>query len=121
MNTPVEMEFAVNLSAPEGTPKEFGFLQMRPLARAREVEDLDLGQYDRSQVVCDSPRVLGNGTLDGLYDVIVVDYRRFDRSSSHDAAREVARFNARLVSEAGPTCWWEWDAGARAIPGWGSP
>ena len=87
MNTPVEIEFAVNLSAPEGTPKEFGFLQMRPLARSREVEDLDLGQYDRSQVVCESPRVLGNGTLDGLHDAIVVDYRRFDRSRSHDAAR----------------------------------
>ena len=102
MNTPVEMEFAVRLSTPEGTPKEFGFLQMRPLARAHEVEDLDLGQYDRTQIVCESTRVLGNGTLDGLRDAVVVDYRRFDRARSHDAAREVARFNAGLVSEGLP-------------------
>jgi len=36
MGGPVEIEFAVNLSPRRGKPKEFGVLQMRPLALAQE-------------------------------------------------------------------------------------
>jgi len=53
MNTPVEMEFAVRLSTAGGPhPRSSASCRMRPLARAHEVEDLDLGHYDRTQIVC---------------------------------------------------------------------
>src|SRR3954469_5562371 len=43
---PVEIEFAVNLTRPPGKPLEFGFLQVRPLALARETEAVELGSVD---------------------------------------------------------------------------
>src|SRR5262249_5052145 len=40
---PVEIEFAVNLTRPPGQTIEFGFLQVRPLALARETEAIEVG------------------------------------------------------------------------------
>src|SRR5262249_4038694 len=46
MGTPVEIEFAVNLHVPAGRRREFGFLQIRPLALSREAEELAIGDVD---------------------------------------------------------------------------
>lgn len=132
VNAPVEIEFAVNLSPPEGQPREFGFLQMRPLALSHEEEEIDLGHIDADDLVCQSAHVLGNGRIE-VRDLVVVDYSRFERSNSADVAQEVCRFNAELMGEGRPYVlvgvgrWgsreptlgipvnWEDVAGARAI------
>jgi CheY-like chemotaxis protein len=99
---PVEIEFAANLATPPGTPREFGFLQMRPLVLSREMEELDLGEVDSSRVICKSSSVLGHGKIGDLHDAVVVDLQAFDRSKSQQAAREIAELNARLSEENRP-------------------
>jgi hypothetical protein len=99
---PVEIEFAVDIAAPQSAPKEFGFLQLRPLALSRELIELQIGEVDREDLVCQSASVLGNGRIDDVRDLVVVDYDRFDRARSHAAADEVADFNARLSSRGIP-------------------
>jgi hypothetical protein len=95
-STPVEIEFAVNLSIVPGAPREFGFLQMRPLALSREFDELEIGDVDRGSLVAQSDSVLGHGRIDTLRDVVVIDFDRFDRSISHEVAGDVAQFNAEL-------------------------
>ncbi|MFI5244305.1 MAG: PEP/pyruvate-binding domain-containing protein [Gemmatimonadales bacterium] len=102
MNRSVEIEFAVRLAARDGEPHEFGFLQLRPLVPSRETDELEIGGEDPAGLVCRSPRVLGNGVVDNLRHVVVVDFHRFDRAGSWDAALAIARFNARLVAEGAP-------------------
>ncbi len=102
MNRPAEIEFAVRPGAGPGEPAEFGFLQMRPLVLAPEGEPLSVDAIDPRSLLCRSPRVLGNGRVHGLRDLVVVDFHRFDRAYSRAAAREIARFNARLVAEGRP-------------------
>ena len=102
MNRPAEIEFAVRLSPDESAPHEFGFLQMRPLVPAGEAADLDVGETSRELLLCRSPQVMGNGRIDDLRDLVVVDFHRFDRSKSRVAAEQVAHFNARLAAEGRP-------------------
>ena len=102
MGTPVEIEFAVSLERRRGGRCEFGFLQLRPLALTREIEDLELGEVDDAKVVCRSDRVLGNGRVEGIRDLVVVDYKRFERSQSPETAAEVARLNGLLLAEKRP-------------------
>jgi CheY-like chemotaxis protein len=102
MNTEVEIEFAVELSPTPGAPTEFGFLQMRPMALSRELEELDTEDVEPEQVLARSSSVLGNGKFAHLSDVVAVDYERFDRAKTADIAREVARLNAELVAEGVP-------------------
>jgi CheY-like chemotaxis protein len=101
-SSPVEVEFAVNLSPPPGEPKEFGFLQLRPLAPSREVEDLEVGDVAEDSLICESPWVLGNGRLENVRDAIVVDRDCFDRARSRATARAVGKLNARLGAEGVP-------------------
>jgi hypothetical protein len=102
MGTPVEIEFAVNLSVPPGTPAEFGFVQMRPLALMRESDAVEVGEVEPAAVLCRSRRVLGNGRLEGIRDLVVVDFQRFERSRSRDAAAEVGRLNGLLLAARTP-------------------
>ena len=102
MGVPVEIEFAVSLACRQGERCEFGFLQLRPLSLNREMETLDLGEVDQTEVLCRSDRVLGNGRVEGLHDLVVVDFQRFERAQSREAAAEVARLNGLLLSEERP-------------------
>jgi hypothetical protein len=98
-SAPVEIEFAVNMPARKSEPVEFGYLQMRPLALSRELEELEIGELPDSDVVCRSASVLGNGKVEDLRDLVVVDYHRFERARSREVAEEVAHFNAALRAE----------------------
>lgn len=100
--TPIEIEFAVNLSGQEEGRTEFGVLQMRPLVISREYEELSMGRIPKEKILCESPHVLGNGSITGLQDVVLVDMNRFDRSKTHEVALEVGQFNAKLLAEGRP-------------------
>src|SRR5450755_617188 len=101
LGNPVEIEFAVRLPRAE-EPAEFGFLQIRPLTLARDHQDLTIGDVDLSQLICQSTKVLGNGRIENLHDIVVVDSQRFERSRSQEVARAVAHFNATLSAENRP-------------------
>ncbi len=101
LGNPVEIEFAVRLPRAEEAA-EFGFLQIRPLTLARDNQDLTIGEVDPSRLICESTKVLGNGRIDNLHDVVVVDSHRFERSRSQEVARAVAHFNAVLSAENRP-------------------
>lgn len=97
MATEVEIEFAVDLSSPKkGRPKDFAFLQLRPLAMSRETEELAVDEEDPVRALCFSTSVLGNGRISSIRDIVAVDYERFDRAKSREIAAEVARLNADL-------------------------
>ena len=102
MGTPVEIEFAVNLAPAPGGRHEFGFVQMRPLALMRESEAVEIGEVDPAAVLCRSTKVLGNGRLEGIRDLVVVDFQRFERARSREAAAEVGRLNGLLFADRVP-------------------
>lgn len=102
VGAPVEIEFAINLDVPRGQPKELGFLQVRPLALARESEAIELGEVESGAVLCASRQVLGNGRLEGIRDLVVVDFQHFDRAHSREAAMEIGRLNGKLLAAGRP-------------------
>ena len=102
MGTPVEIEFAVNLSVPRGQPKEFGILQMRPMVLNRELEVLNLDQYSDEELMCKSEHVMGNGVIENMRDIVLVDRDSFDRAKSVQVAQEVSYFNSKLMSNNRP-------------------
>lgn len=92
MGMPVELEFACDLAA-----RELAVLQLRPLALVHEAAEVSLEQLHDAELVCRSSNVLGNGRLDELRDVVVVDRRRFDRATSRQTAAALAQLNAELA------------------------
>ena len=129
----VEIEFAVDLDADRSRKPVFYFLQMRPLVALRERCDIAPESIPPDKLLCRSQRVLGNGRIDGLCDILYVDPGKFDRGRSADVASVVAQINERLTREhrryvlIGPGRWgsfdpwigipiaWHQISGARAI------
>lgn len=130
MGTPIEIEFAVNLASDK---KEFGLLQMRPFILNYEEEEFNIDDYKKEDLICYSEQVMGNGLINDVYDIVTVDFNRFERKNSRDVANEVTYFNSKLINENRPYLlvgvgrwgsmdpWlgipvnWEQIAGARAI------
>ncbi len=96
--SPVELEFAVNLKVPEGKPKEFGLLQMRPLVINNEIEELDLDNVESAALICRSDQVLGHGVVKNVKDIVCVDLEKFDRKFTHEVAHEIAQFNSKMIN-----------------------
>ena len=100
MNSPVEIEFAVNLSS--RGKSEFGFLQMRPMVAGHELEELSFDDIDDSELICKSARALGNALVDDVFDLIFVLPEEFQRAKSRQVAEEVAMYNQELEQEGRP-------------------
>ncbi|MGB7131664.1 MAG: histidine kinase, partial [Candidatus Sulfotelmatobacter sp.] len=99
---PVEIEFAACLARHSGEAAEFGFLQVRPLTLSRDHQDLSITPADQRKILSQSSKVLGNGRIENLCDVVVIDSQRFERSRSQEVAKAVAHFNGILNSENRP-------------------
>ena len=98
MGTPIEIEFAGNLTVEDNQPKQFSILQMRPLVITRESEEIKINEFEKDEVICYSEQVLGNGLIDDIKDVVLIDYNLFDRAKSRNVAREVNLLNNKLLS-----------------------
>jgi CheY-like chemotaxis protein len=96
MNRPVEIEFAVNLAS---DPKQFAVLQVRPAMGCEEVLDrVELGTCAGGDVLCYSPRALGNGVIDDVRDVVYVKPATFDPGFTREIAAEIGGLNEALLA-----------------------
>ncbi|MEW5843678.1 MAG: PEP/pyruvate-binding domain-containing protein [Bacteroidota bacterium] len=100
--SPIEIEFAVNLTVPPRQPKEFALLQIRPLVISGEIEELELDNYDVGRLICKSNQVLGHGAIDDVKDIIYVDPEKFDRKFTREVAREISQFNSKMINSQTP-------------------
>ncbi len=99
MGSPVEIEFACNLSTSTNCPKEFAVLQMRPFLISHEMEEVDFEINNYEQAICYSTQVLGNGIYTNLKDIILVDIQKYDRSKSREVVYEIDYFNRKFLKE----------------------
>jgi len=102
LGRPVEIEFAAQLPRNSDAPASFGFLQLRPLVVSREGEELCMEEVDRSRLICQSAKVLGNGRIDDCYDLVMVNPDTFERAQSRKVAQTITRLNTKLIEEGRP-------------------
>ena len=103
LGAPVEIEFAVTFP-PEGEdgPAKFGFLQVRPMSVSDTVVDIDLQSLDRGTLLLASERVMGNGFVPDVRDVVYVKPEVFDARHTPAIASDIARMNVGLVDQGIP-------------------
>ena len=97
----VEIEFAVNLPKDPSKPKEFYFLQIRPMVAGKEAIQIEMEVG--KELWCASDRTIGNGVYQNIHDIIFVNPETFDLSQSMQIAAEIAELN-RSLFQAGRRC-----------------
>lgn len=101
IENPVEIEFAVTI--PRGENKlHFGFLQVRPMVVSDEVVDLKTDELYAEDVLLASKRVMGNGVVENITDVIFVKPQTFDKKDTQKIAYEIDSINKRFVQTKAP-------------------
>jgi len=93
----VEIEFAVNIPKDKDKPKEFYFLQIRPMVVGREAVQVRLD--DTKEAWCCSQRTIGNGSYQDIHDIIFVNPDTFELKDSIEIATELGELNNLLVAE----------------------
>ncbi len=99
MNNPIEIEFAVNLDVPEGSPAVFNFLQIRPIVESPEAIRFKLEEVEPEKSIIYSTSALGNGIIRNLTDLVYVKPSGFKASQNQEIARRIERLNDRFVAE----------------------
>lgn len=99
IGNPVEIEFAANITEGAKPTLEFALVQLRPLVIRRELDELNVKILNKQLVFCESNEVLGHGRIPDITDIVAIDYENFDRSKTHEIAREISSFNAKLLEE----------------------
>lgn len=93
----VEIEFAVNIPKDNDKPKEFNFLQIRPIVVGKEAHQVNF--EESMEILCYSQRTIGNGYYDNIRDIIYVDPEQFNLKDSLQIAREIGVLNKMLAQE----------------------
>lgn len=101
MGTQVEIEFAVTLPHANNNHSlpALYLLQTKPLVGEELVHNIRDSAVAGENVILYSETALGNGIIDTITDVIMVDLQKFDRLKTEDIAREVEYFNRKLQKE----------------------
>ena len=102
LNCPVEIEFAVNLDTEKDQPKEFYFLQVRPMIKETQVDSVELSSVSENKIIAKSYKTLGNFNYKDIHDVIIVTPDKFDRGKTIAIASEVGKFNKKLKNSNKP-------------------
>ena len=102
-NAPVEVEFAVALSGnTEEAPHRFAFLQVRPLAVSSGKMNISEGELRGAQVAIASGRVMGNGQVDNITDIVFVKSQKAEPRQAYQIAGELEKINRALVAAQRP-------------------
>jgi hypothetical protein len=99
MGSEVEIEFALNIDYSPNTKPEFYFLQIRPMVTGREQISVRLESVDLKQAICASPRVMGNGIIENITDIIYCNPERFDFSKTEKIADVIGNLNQALLEK----------------------
>jgi len=89
LQAPVEIELAMTFD-----PHRLAFLQVRPMNVSSAV--VDVGDEELADALVSSTRVLGNGTIEDVRDVIYV--KNAERPDTRAVARDLARLNREVDS-----------------------
>ena len=98
----VEIEFALTFDEEAEGRARFGFLQVRPLVVSHEFVEVAKADLTADGVLLASENVMGNGSAEGVRDVVYVRPGHFDPSLTRVAAMEIAAINNRLLEERRP-------------------
>lgn len=102
LQSPVEIEFALNMDVPNGTPYVFNLLQIRPIVSLAKNASVDWDSLDASTPILTANKALGTGIIEGLCDIVYVRPEVFNAANNTSLAGEIAKLNATLTEQGRP-------------------
>ncbi|MBN2789047.1 MAG: phosphoenolpyruvate synthase [Candidatus Delongbacteria bacterium] len=99
MNTPVEIEFSMQISTDKEIPHKFHFLQIRPIVQGLEFSDITISEEEIQNSIISSNSTLGNGTIDDITDIVYIKPEKFDPSKTEEIANTLEKLNEKFIKK----------------------
>ena len=98
LGTPIEIEFAIDLTKDKNYKASFYLLQIKPIIGAALDYEVNMEEIDKSHILLYTEKSMGNGMINNIKDVIYVDKDIFDKSKTLEIAAEIDAFNDEMIS-----------------------
>jgi DNA-binding NarL/FixJ family response regulator len=99
LGSPVEIEFAVDLNKDSEGKASFYLLQIKPQISSWEGYSFDEEDLKDENVILFTDKAMGNGIIDSISDIIIIDKEKFDKSHTKTMAEEIEAFNETMKAE----------------------
>ena len=97
--TPVEIEFAVDLTKDEAGNASFYLLQIKPLVGSGAGYSIDPESIYTENLLLVTNKSMGNGVIKDITDIIYVEARKFNNMLTNEMAVEIDRMNEKMLRE----------------------
>jgi hypothetical protein len=95
----VEVELALTIDRKGAPTAHIGFLQVRPMVVTDALVEVTDEEMRGEQLVVGSRRVMGNGVVESIHDIVFVDPQTFETKHTQAIARELEALNAKLFDQ----------------------
>ena len=117
--TPVEIEFAVDLTKDEDGNASFYLLQIKPLVGSGAGYSIDPESINNEDLVLVTKKSMGNGVIDDISDVIYVEPDKFNNMLTNEMAEEIDWMNEKMLKENRQICaYWTREDGEQKTDFW---
>jgi len=99
LGSPVEIEFAVDLTKDKKGLVSFYLLQIKPLVGNDESCNLDMSKINKDKVILYSERTMGNGRLENIRDIVYADPNKFNKNETIEMVKEIEKINSKLQNQ----------------------
>jgi len=98
MGSPVEIEFAVDLTRDKNHRATFYLLQIKPLIGRVADYNVNVERIPKEKIILFSEKGMGNGLIENIHDIIYVDVDVFDKGDTVQMTYEIDQLN-KMFSE----------------------
>jgi hypothetical protein len=102
MGSPVEIEFAVDLTRDENGRATFYLLQVKPLVGNQLSYNINLDSLNLDDALLYTGTSLGNGKIDNIKDIVYVDISKFNKLRTGEMAVEIESLIRKFEEENTP-------------------
>ena len=97
--TPVEIEFAIDLTKDQDGNASFYLLQIKPLVGSYAGYSIDPATIKDDELVLMSVKSMGNGLIDSITDFIYIEPEKFDNTLTNEMAAEIDLINRKMIRD----------------------
>jgi len=97
--TPVEIEFAVDLTKDKAGNASFYLLQIKPLVGSGAGYSINPESIYTEDLILVTKKSMGNGVINDITDLIFIEPGKFNNMLTNEMANEIDRINEKMLRE----------------------
>jgi len=97
--SPVEIEFAIDLTKDKAGNSSFYLLQIKPLIGSGASYSVDPESVYNEDLIMVSKKCMGNGVINDITDLIYIEPGKFNNMLTNEMADEIERINEKMLKE----------------------